>query len=143
MLIHLVMWVIKALTSTDHRITAARDSRAARRRAYPPMAGLLVSVLAEENAYAVMKVLVVEPRGVHVRLYVERFKRRPTRERQLKTLTVLKFRKDLPTPFSADHMALKVNSYDGWKPEWLSESSVTNDELRAYDRWRRTGDGYV
>lgn len=104
-----------------------------------PMAGDLLSV--EENGrFAVVKVLVVDDGGVHVRLYAQRFEHRP-REVSLDQLWLEPFR--VGQPLSAAHLPISRQGFQRWQPELiLAGFPVLTEELEGYEMWRSNEGGY-
>jgi hypothetical protein len=104
--------------------------------------GDLASVATDEGPFGVMKVLVVDRGGVHVRLHVQRFTRRPTAA-ELGELTVVPFGPSHDTPWSAYHLPLSRATVAGWQPEVIvRELGIHDDELEGYRMWREARGGY-
>ncbi len=110
------------------------------RRQKPPDAGNLVSVVSE-NQFAVMKILAVDHGGVHVRLYAERFSRRPNAVQGL-ALTLAASCADGTKPFSIGHMPLSYGSYFMREPKICGSRPVADDELEGYGMWKDAHGGY-
>jgi hypothetical protein len=104
--------------------------------------GDLVSVMTDDGRFGVMKVLAVDERGVHARLYVQRFARRPG-PADLGELSMAPFGPGHDNPFSIGHMPLSCSSFAAWQPELISRGSVVaEDELEGYHMWQEAKGGY-
>ena len=85
------------------------------------------------------KVLAVEDKGVHIRLYKNRFKSRPDKV-EFSSLT-------LGTVHDADgfgmgHLPLTHRAFRAWQPVFLAESSVAEGELDGYRAWKDATGGF-
>ena len=69
------------------------------------VAGDVVTVTCDDGLFGVMKVLAVDGHGVHARLYVQRFDRRPITA-GLGELSTAPFGPDYDNPLSIGHMPL-------------------------------------
>lgn len=97
------------------------------------VAGQLHSVLWHgDGTFNVAKVLVVDDRGLHVRVYAEQFVERP---------------QALPDDlhvgslydggaFGVGHIPVTVAEFDRWKPELLGTEPVDLDELGDFRHWK-------
>jgi hypothetical protein len=102
-------------------------------------AGALYSVEDGEGRYTIAKVLVVERGGVHVRLYKKKFANRPARVdfNSLSLGTV--HDKD---GFGMGHLPITHNQFRAWRPVFISESAVAEDELEGYREWQSAKGGF-
>jgi hypothetical protein len=87
-------------------------------------AGGIYSCKSGEGGFSIVKVLVVEDMGVHVRLHSNQFSERPT----------IINPKDLQV--SIGHAPILKAGFLNWEPELMLEEIVTNDELDGYHFWR-------
>jgi hypothetical protein len=103
--------------------------------------GELVSVLTEDGRFGVMKILAVDDRGVHVRLYSQRFVGRPqvADTGNLSTLPVVPVQGN---PFSFGHMPFSHASFRLWEPQSIRSEPVSEEELRGYRMWQKEKGGY-
>jgi hypothetical protein len=118
-------------------------------------AGALYSVFNgdESGTFGVVKVLVLEPAVVHIRVYQNTF---PTRPGHADPATLSlgglsledlqdeeKLDEKLETHrFGIGHMPLAIRDFVyGWQPVFLEESPVTEEELEGYEYWKREGGG--
>ena len=106
-----------------------------------PGAGDLYSVVTDDSRYGVMKVLAVDGRGVHARLYVQRFNARP-HAAALGELSLASFTPDGANPFSIGHMPLSHQSFADWRPEFITRAPVGDEEVEGYRMWQDAGGGY-
>ncbi len=126
------MNIVRALLGRWYRSRALRQ--------LPPnlMAGDLCSVLGGDGAFAVAKVLVVEPGKVHVRVYKNTFTSRP--ERITTTELSLGTIHD-PDGFGMGHLPLSAAGFGAWSPKRIQHEPVTDDELDGYRIWAESGGG--
>ena len=101
--------------------------------------GALYIVNDGEGAFRVAKVLVVDDRGVHVRLYKNKWKERP-KAVDLSTLSMGSIHD--PDGFGMGHLPLSKKSFAGWQPIFLQDGVVAKDELDGYEMWKQGGGGY-
>jgi hypothetical protein len=132
------------------RVVLRRFLQGSRRRpddaaALPPRppfnAGDLVSVLTEDGQFGVMKVLVVDNQGVHVRLYAQRFKERPQAS-NLHDLSTAPVETEHGNPFSFGHLPFTCPSFLTWEPQTVGSEPVTEEELKGYRMWQKADGGY-
>jgi len=107
----------------------------------PFKAGDLLSVLTESGQFGVMKVLAVDDRGVHARLYAQRFNDRPQLS-DLSGLSVLSVFPEHGNPFSFGHMPFSHSSLVSWEPQVLGSEPVSEEELAGYRLWQKENGGY-
>ncbi len=104
------------------------------------VAGDLVSVVTEEG-FGVVKVLAADEHGVHARLYVQRFRRRPAGD--VGALSIAPFGRAHKNPFSIGHMPLSHASFADWSPQLIRRGDrVTEQELDGYRMWQEAEAGY-
>lgn len=109
---------------------------------FEPRAGQLLSFLAEDGLFGALKLLAVDERGVHVRIYVQRFPTRPT-EADLGELSLSTFLIDQQGPLSVGHMPLSYATFfSGWAPEPICQRDVEPNELKGYQHWLDADAGY-
>jgi len=90
----------------------------------------------------VAKILAADERGVHARLYVQRYDHRPAKE-ELSELSTAPFGPGHDNPFSIGHMPLSHGSFAGWDPRLISrDSPVEEEELEGYRMWQEAEAGY-
>lgn len=105
--------------------------------------GEYYSFVSGDGDYKVLKVLVVDEKLVHVCYYNNIFKKQPTKD----IVSSLFFGKQKSDDVFLDvsgnqqttgrkHIALTLNNWKNWQPEWLSDGEVDSDELAAYEEWK-------
>jgi hypothetical protein len=104
------------------------------------VAGDVVTVTCDDGLFGVMKVLAVDGHGVHARLYVQRFDRRPITA-GLGELSTAPFGPDYDNPLSIGHMPLTYEAFAGWQPTPPLSGAGTGRGARgvpdvARGRWR-------
>ncbi len=102
-------------------------------------AGTLYTVDDGEGSYVVAKILVVDDRGVHVRLYKNKWKERP------KSVDTSLF--SVGTVHDKDgvgigHLPLSKRAFAAWKPSVIGHQEVKKEELEGYEMWKEGGGGY-
>lgn len=105
-------------------------------------AGDLVSVVADDGAFGVVKLLVTDAVGVHVRLYQQRFPERPSGvDPTTLSLGPSMFAQDVP--FSIGHVPLSHQTFAGWQPILMTRGvEVEERELQGYRGWEDAEGGY-
>jgi hypothetical protein len=101
-----------------------------------PKVGGLYSVDDGEGAYRVAKVLAMDENGVHVRLYKNRFTQRiiEVDEGTLALGTI-----NDPDGFGMGHLPVSRKTFAGWKPVFIRQSTVSQEELEGYELWKEGG----
>jgi hypothetical protein len=90
-----------------------------------------------KGQFGVVKVLVLEPDAVHIRVYQQKFASRPTSV-DPNTLTLGKLGdKD----FSIGHVPLSRKSFASWKPVFIIQEQVQDRELEGYRVWKQANGG--
>jgi len=96
-------------------------------------AGGLYSTADGNGRFGVVKILVLEPDAVHVRIYKQTFPTRPTSV-DPKSLTLGRI--DDKDGFSIGHLPLSRKTFASWQPVFLSQQSVSDNELEGYKMWK-------
>jgi hypothetical protein len=104
-----------------------------------PIAGALYSVDDGEGHYRVAKILAVDPDGVHIRLYKNKFNERPARV-DIVSLDLGSIHD--PDGFGMGHMPLSYASFSAWEPIFLMANGVDEEELEGYVYWKEAQGGY-
>jgi hypothetical protein len=108
----------------------------------PLTAGDLLSIPEEDGRFSVAKILAVDERGVHVRLYVQRFEQLPLRVDPAH-LSTAPFGPGHENPFSIGHMPLSHATFATWQPELIARgTAVVDEELEGYRMWLDAKGGY-
>jgi hypothetical protein len=100
-------------------------------------AGGLYSTSNGKGEYSVVKILVLDPDVVHVRVYKQKFSSRPTSV-DPGSLTLGKLEdKD----FSIGHLPLSRKTFASWDPVFIGQQSVSTSELEGYKIWKEANGG--
>lgn len=91
--------------------------------------GDICSVDDGDGKIGIVKVLAVEPRVIHLRIYKNKFKGRP-KQLDLKELSLGNI-KD-PDGFGIGHAPIDINGFKEWKPELITNEQVSEEELEGY-----------
>ena len=95
--------------------------------------GGLYSIDNGDGKFGIVKILVLEPGTVHVRVYKEKFTERPTSINP-ESLTLGSINdKD---GFGIGHLPLSREEFESWKPLFLTQQSVSQEELDGYQMWK-------
>jgi hypothetical protein len=101
--------------------------------------GGLYSVIAGPREFGVVKVLAFDKAGVHVRLYKNRFNRRPKRK-NLPELRLGRIDEDgLP---GIGHLPIVKKIFYKWQPLFILQQEVTDEELEGYRAWKEESAKY-
>jgi hypothetical protein len=125
-----IQTIVRALIAYRQEAASGNPANAVVARA-----GALYSVEHGSGLYGITKVLVVEHDGVHVRLYKNKFKRRPA-EIELATLTLGTLRNE-DDGFGTDHLPITRSEFRHWQPCFIRDSAVADDELDGYRAWQQ------
>jgi len=96
-------------------------------------AGGLYSICEDNGQFSVVKILVLEPEAVHVRIYKQRFSSRLT---SVDPASLTLGRIDDKEAFSIGHIPLSRNSFAALDPVFISQQSVSDNELEGYKMWK-------
>ena len=96
----------------------------------PWQEGGLYSTPNEDGTYAVLKILKLDPEGVHLRLYAQALAERPT-DVQIETLDL-----------GIGHLPIARSSFATWDLQYLKTVPVQAEELEGYQLWQEAGGGY-
>ena len=92
----------------------------------------------DEHGYGVVKVLVVDARAVHLRIYKNKFNQRPAQV-DLNTLKVGSFND--PDGFGIGHLPLSKAAFASWRPILITQTTVPQEELWGYEEWKKANGG--
>ena len=111
--------------------------------------GGVYSVAVDARGYAIARVLATGRRTVHVRVYSNRYRDRPTAiERSQLFLAPAPDLTDAalnathpenrpdPGAFAIDHLPLRRSSFAAWRPRLIRVEPLEPAELEAYRAWR-------
>ncbi len=112
-------------------------------------AGALFSVPGSElSTWQVIKILLLDDFGVHVRLFGNAFARRPATVAP-DLLDTSPFFSTAPEdagyewPLSVGHLPLLARTFLGMHPMFIADTEVDEDELDDYGEWKEAGGGYL
>lgn len=103
-------------------------------------AGDLLSVVADDGRFGIAKVLAVDPQGIHIRLYQQRFAQRPLAVEPGSLTLGSMF--DPDGPFSIGHVPLSHAAFRGWQAQRIAAGTVAESELAGYRSWADAEGGY-
>jgi hypothetical protein len=100
--------------------------------------GALNSTDDGKGQFGIVKILVLQPDAVHVRVYQQKFATRPTSVDPA-SLTLGKLSdKD---SFSIGHLPLSRKTFSSWEPVFISQQAVSERELEGYKTWKEANGG--
>jgi len=103
--------------------------------------GSYFSIKSEASGYRIVKILATDLQGVHIRMYSNHFDTRP-KTINLKELYSNSI-KDDPKTFGSYHIPLRYETFsEKWKPEFVVEGTVSDDDLEGYKIWKEEKGGY-
>ena len=91
-----------------------------------------------KGQFGILKILVLEPDAVHVRIYQQKFSSRPI-SIDPASLTLGKLGDK--EAFSIGHVPLSRKTFASWKPIFISQQSVSENELEGYRIWKDANGG--
>jgi len=103
--------------------------------------GGLYSVESENGGYSIVKILKLDPEGVHVRLYSNHFSKRPS-DVDPANLYMAGIDHRPEENLGLGHLPLSRTSFEGWRAVLIKVVAVEADELDGYDTWKEAGGGY-
>jgi len=96
-------------------------------------AGGLYSIANGDGGFGVVKILVLEPDAVHVRIYKQKFANRPTSV-DPRSLTLGGINDS--SGMGIGHLPLSRTTFASWQPRFLSQQVVADEELDGYKMWK-------
>jgi hypothetical protein len=103
--------------------------------------GGLYSVPAERGRFSIVKILRVDPEGVHLRMYSNTFDRRPT-DIDEKTLYMVGVDHKFDEVLGMGHAPISKKSFSTWGAGFIKAVPVREDELEGYKIWLDAKGGY-
>jgi hypothetical protein len=111
--------------------------------------GGLYSVAVDDRGFAVARVLATGRDGIHLRVYSNRYRDRPTRIDRSQLFLVpapdladaalnATHPDDRPDPgaFAIGHIPLRLASFRAWHPQLIAFETLEPDDLVEYHSWR-------
>lgn len=95
----------------------------------------------ENGSYSVLKILKLDDRGVHVRLYSNQFQA-PPRQIDETTLFMVGVDRKPTETLGMGHAPISKRSFQGWNATFFQQSSVKEEELEGYKMWLEAKGGY-
>lgn len=106
-----------------------------------PIEGGLYYTPAEKGGYSVLKILKVDDRGVHVRIYSNHFTAPPKKvDEAALRLAGMDHKPD--ETLGMGHLPISKRSFESWKATFVQQSTVKSDELDGYNEWKKASGGY-
>jgi hypothetical protein len=96
-------------------------------------AGSICTVENGDGKFGVVKVLVINAKEAHVKVYKNEFDKRPSKI-DIKTLSIGSINdKD---GFGIGHIPLERKEFNSWKPISVGYEKVTKEDLDGYEIWK-------
>ena len=96
-------------------------------------AGSICTIESGDGSYGVVKVLVINDHEAHVKIYKNKYDKRPSKI-ELNTLSMGSIEdKD---GFGIGHIPLEREGFDDWKPINVGFEEVSKDDLIGYEMWK-------
>ena len=96
---------------------------------------------AENGGYHALKILKLDDRGVHVRLYSNRFSSVPSHIDETELyMAGVDHKPD--ESLGMGHAPLSKQSFAMWNVQFVQQSTVSPEELEGYEMWREAEGGY-
>ena len=92
----------------------------------------------DRAGYKVAKILAVDSRVVHVRLYKNYFSDRPQTV-NINTLTLGSIHD--ADGFGVGHLPVTAATFSSWLPMLITRTAVTQEELEGYEEWKKSKGG--
>ena len=95
--------------------------------------GSICSIEDGEGKFGIIKVLVINDQEAHVKIYKNKYDKRPSKI-DIKTLSLGSINdKD---GFGIGHVPLDRKEFDSWKPIPIGYQEVTKEDLEGYEIWK-------
>lgn len=91
--------------------------------------------------YSVVKILKIDEKGVHVRLYSNVYPQLP-RSIEESTLYMAGMDRKPGESLGMGHAPISRESFASWGVVFVQQSSVSESELEGYNMWLEAGGGY-
>lgn len=103
--------------------------------------GGLYSTANDDDSYSVLKVLKVDAKGVHVRIYSNRFESALTAI-DASALYLAGIDHKPEESLGLGHLPVSHEHFEAWKPRFVQREGVTEEELDGYRVWLEEGGGF-
>jgi hypothetical protein len=97
-------------------------------------AGDIYSVEKNDGNYGIVKVLVVEPDVIHLKIYKNEYTGRPS---GIDTTELLMGKLGELGGLGIGHLPLQMETFKEWKPKKLTYQAIKEDELLGYRAWKK------
>jgi hypothetical protein len=95
--------------------------------------GSICTIEDGEGKFGVVKVLAIDPQVTHVKIYKNKYDKRPS-EVDINTLSLGSINdKD---GFGIGHVPLGKKEFDNWKPVPIGYEKITKEDLEGYEIWK-------
>lgn len=110
-------------------------------RGGPIVEGGIYSIESGDGRFGVVKILKLEPRIVHLRVYKNKFTSRPT-SINVEDLSMGGYKPgSVDKDFAIGHIPMRERDFRRWRPVLLTKTQVTESELEGYKIWKESGGG--
>jgi hypothetical protein len=103
--------------------------------------GGLYSTRNENGSYSVLKVLRLDPQGVHVRMYSNQFAQHPSKLDE-STLYMVGMDRKPNESLGMGHAPISRASFASWGARFIKFAPVRQEELEGYEMWKEANGGY-
>lgn len=103
--------------------------------------GGLYATPGEKGGYSVFKILKLDDRGVHVRLFSNHFSARPKIVDE-STLYLAGMDRKSGESLGMGHAPISNRSFADWQVTFVQQSTVKEEELAGYKMWLEANGGY-
>ena len=103
--------------------------------------GGLYSTRNDSGSYSVLKILKLDPQGVHVRIYSNQFADHPSKLDESKLYMAGVDRKPNES-LGMGHAPISRRSFASWGARFITIAPVRQDELEGYEMWKEASGGY-
>jgi hypothetical protein len=103
--------------------------------------GAYFSIKSQESGYRIVKILVTDLLGVHIKLFSNLYNERPKKVNP-EELFINPLKNDSNT-FGSFHIPLRYDTFaDEWQPEFIEEGILIDDDFVGYKIWKEERGGY-
>jgi hypothetical protein len=95
----------------------------------------------DDGAYSILKILKIDDRGFHVRLYSNRFPEPPQKIDE-PTLYMVGMNRKPNERLGMGHLPISKKSFVTWHATFVQQSTVSEEELEGYKVWLDAKGGY-
>ena len=103
--------------------------------------GGLYSTKNENGNYSVLKILKLDPQGVHVRMYSNQFAEHPSKIDESE-LYMAGFNRKPNESLGMGHAPVGKRSFATWGVRFIKIVPVQKEELEGYEMWKEASGGY-